>query len=309
MIDFRRAWGFTYAELLSALAVGMLVMIGISGLISQSGQSLRESRENTLDSREIHWAMDRILRSIRRSPRLLLPLVDDPTTPGTSEHIRDLVALTLDPQIDRDGDGFADADNDEDGRVDEDLGADNHNDGAAGIPGIDDDLDGFTDEPTINGKDNDESGTDAVPEPNDDPLNGLDDDGDGNIDEDLPGDMNGDGAPGIVGVDDDGDTLIDEGGDPKDDDEDGAADEDWYDVVLFRLNGSQLLERTPEPGAASGAVYTERVLLENVTLFQVERLILPGGRYILLEVTLQMTGTDGDTRSLSAKARVGGELL
>jgi len=66
-------------------------------------------------------------------------------------------------------------------------------------------------------------------------LTPYDNDGDGKANEDLAKDMNGDGAPGIAGVDDDGDGLIDEPGIPYsiadteypyDDDEDGIDDED-----------------------------------------------------------------------------------
>ncbi len=53
----------------------------------------------------------------------------------------------------------------------------------------------------------------------------LDADFDAFIDEDPPGDANGDGCPGVCGVDDDGDTLTDEGN-IQDDDEDGLDDED-----------------------------------------------------------------------------------
>ena len=55
------------------------------------------------------------------------------------------------------------------------------------------------------------------------------------VDEDLPGDMSDDSAPGIVGFDDDGDGAIDEpdgmvwSDAVKDDDEDGGFDEDWLD--------------------------------------------------------------------------------
>ena len=70
----------------------------------------------------------------------------------------------------------------------------------------------------------------------------ADDDGDGLIDEDLPSDMNNDGAPGIFGIDDDGDGRVDEESNDNDDeqqnidneeianqlddDNDGALDED-----------------------------------------------------------------------------------
>ena len=59
--------------------------------------------------------------------------------------------------------------------------------------------------------------------------------------------LNDDGAPGIAGVDDDGDGSIDEG-DVADDDEDGQSDEDWYDPVVFYLSGSAVIERRAYPG-------------------------------------------------------------
>jgi uncharacterized repeat protein (TIGR01451 family) len=53
----------------------------------------------------------------------------------------------------------------------------------------------------------------------------ADDDADGGIDEDAPGDDNGDGCPGLCFIDDDSDGSTDEGA-ITDDDEDGASDED-----------------------------------------------------------------------------------
>ena len=50
-----------------------------------------------------------------------------------------------------------------------------------------------------------------------DPINGIDDDGDGSIDEDPPADTNGDGCAGVCGVDDDGDGIDDEGARHDDD--------------------------------------------------------------------------------------------
>jgi hypothetical protein len=51
-------------------------------------------------------------------------------------------------------------------------------------------------------------------------------------DEDPPGDANMDAAPGISGVDDDGDGTVDESN-FRDDDEDGLVEEDGPDIVSY----------------------------------------------------------------------------
>ncbi|EKD63086.1 MAG: hypothetical protein ACD_51C00347G0001, partial [uncultured bacterium] len=85
---------------------------------------------------------------------------------------------------DNDGDGLIDEDpedgidNDDDGFVDEDLGDP--------FEGIDNDLDGQIDEDGTEDNDND---------------------GDGKSDEDPPGDLNGDGCPGVCNFDDDNDSM------------------------------------------------------------------------------------------------------
>ena len=48
--------------------------------------------------------------------------------------------------------------------------------------------------------------------PNEDTLDGIDNDGDGNIDEDCGWEADNDGAPGIAGIDDDQDGQVDDGG-------------------------------------------------------------------------------------------------
>jgi len=240
-----------------------------------------------------------------------VPKADNPGT-AHDESVREpgVLAVTLDPAIDRDADGTADADNDGDGRVDEDPDKDNSNDGAHGVVGIDDDGDGATDEggPDGAGKfpDNDEDGSFG-----EDPANGIDDDGDGSVDEDLPGDMNGDGAPGIAAVDDDGDTAVDEGP-PPDDDEDGAVDEDWLDPVVFRLSGGNLVERVPVPfdedasGTVTGLDFVERTVAANVSRFRVVRLPAGGGKPPLVQITLDVDAPDGETISLTRTVRAGG---
>ncbi len=44
-----------------------------------------------------------------------------------------------------------------------------------------------------------------------DPIDGIDNDGDGSVDEDPPADANDDNKAGIADADDDGDGSIDEG--------------------------------------------------------------------------------------------------
>jgi hypothetical protein len=88
---------------------------------------------------------------VEGSTRLMVPL-EITTTSGS------VLAVALPPGLDRNGDGFADADNDHNGIADDDLPTDETKDGAAGIKGIDDDGDGTAD----NGSgitDNDENGT------------------------------------------------------------------------------------------------------------------------------------------------------
>ena len=291
----RAARGFTLVELLVAFAVGALLIAGLANVVRQGLDTwflTQISTERTLQAR---FAMDRVVSSVRATRRLLIPLPNQP--------IRDVLAVTLDPTLDRDGDGFADGDNDKDGQIDEDLGYDNTNDGAAGIVGIDDDNDGFVDESS---KEDDDEDEDQTGNKNEETLDGLDDDGDGAIDEDLPADMNGDGAPGLAGVDDDGDTFVDEG-DVDNDDEEGLKDEDWFDPVVYFLNGTTLVERVPNLNPSSGTDFTEAPLAENVVTFRVERLPpAADARGVLLDITLELSGPDGRTLSLASRVVVGG---
>ncbi|MBT8144694.1 MAG: MSCRAMM family adhesin SdrC, partial [Gammaproteobacteria bacterium] len=148
--------------------------------------------------------------------------------------------------------------------------------------------------------DNDEDG--AITE---DSIDGVDNDGDGSVDEDLQGDMNADGSPGIAGVDDDGDGSVDEGS-PPDDDEDGTNNEDWFDAVVFFLNGSTLMERRPNLNPADGTDYTEYPIADNVTQFRVERIPGTGKRAVLVDITLELTPPGGEPVSLNTRVRVGG---
>jgi hypothetical protein len=268
-----------------------------------------------------------MVRAVSHSPRLLLPLADNPGT-DWPEHLREervpasppvgsstlataVLVVTLDPAMDLDGDGTPDADNDGDGRFDEDLPGDNSYDNSPGIFQIDDDGDGSVDESaaSIPTDDNDED--DGM---HDDYLNALDDDGDGSVDEDIKADMNGDGDSGVQSVDDDGDGSIDEHH-HHDDDEDGVNNDDWYDPVVFYLAGDILMQRTPVPwdesggGGITGQDFIVEPLAENVSHFRVERVPQNGDRSQIVDLTLELTSpATAETVSLNTRVRVGGAL-
>jgi len=319
--------GFTYVELMITLAIASLIILGLSGVVSQALQSQDAVSEKNKLTRDARFALQRMLRTVSTSRRLLLPLADNPNT-NWPEHIREqtvppsppigdstfataVLAVTLPAHVDLDNDGNPDADDDNDGLFDEDLPNDNHHDFFPGIMLIDDDGDGTVDEGTGWAED-DEDGAE-----NDDPLDNIDNDGDGSIDEDPASDNNGDGCPGICGVDDDSDGSIDEGS-ADDDDEDGNTFDDPYDPVVFYLNGSQLIERMPAPwdtdgisvpdGPVDGRDYIESVIAENVTRFRVERLA-NGSMVEIIELTLELTSPNtGETVSLQSQVRIGGGL-
>ncbi len=315
--------GFTLIEVLLALVMAALLFAGLLGVIA-NGLAVHDDVVNhNAIARDARFALQRMVRAVSHSQRLLLPLAENPAT-AYSESVREpgVLAVTLDPTLDRDRDGWADANNDRDfldlnnnsvrdagepERIDEDPGSDNINDGAHGIVGIDDDNDGSVDEgppPDPFGKylDNDEDGAEI-----EDELNGKDDDLDGAIDEDLPGDMNNDGEDGLIGVDDDRDGSIDENP-PPDDDEDGNNNEDWFDPVVYYLNGTDLIERLPAINPSDGADFTETVIAGNITRFRVERLDVPGSRRQLVELMLDLSDAGGKTVSLQSRVRVGGAL-
>lgn len=315
---------FTLIELLIAIALAALILVSLTGLVKNAlGNDALVQEQNQL-TRDARFAMDRMSRAISDTRYLILPMPDKPDTDwrenvreetvpasppeGSSSKATAVLALSLSIDVDLDADGFPDADNDRDGRIDEDYPADIAYDFDPGIHLIDDGGDGFVDE-GFSDADDDE----RLNSGDEDPINGVDDDGDGVVDEDPGADMNGDGAPGIAGVDDDADGQIDEG-DANDDDEDGLVDEDWLDAVVFYLQGDALIERHPVPwdesanGFISGRDYIETVIAENVTLFSVERPVPGSPNEQLVSLTLELTGPSGQKVSLDARVRVGGAL-
>ncbi len=172
-------------------------------------------------------------------------------------------------------------------RFDEDPDDDFFSDGY-GIPGLDDDGDGNVDDGAAK-DDEDEDGT-----TDEEILDGLDDDGDGDVDEDLGKDSNGDSEPGISGMDDDGDLDVDEGNN-EDDDEDGTRNEDGPNLILYSFDApnTTLYKVTPDPvSGMTGAVYA--TVSDRVTFFQTTYL---DPDKILIELSL--TDADGKTVAFS----------
>lgn len=323
---FNRQNAFTYVELLLAITITGILIAGMMGVVNTATETRDDVSQRNEITRQARFAMQRMVQNISHSHRLLLPLNDNPNT-DWPEHIREqtvpatapvgsstlataVLAITLPENIDLNGDGVPDADNDADGLIDEDIASDNNNDGAAGILLIDDNGDGSIDDSTDAEPSNDNDEDDSATE---DPVNGIDDDADGSIDEDLTADMNNDGDSGLIGVDDDADGIIDENN-RNDDDEDNLTDEDSYDSVVFYMNGTSLIERTPVPWDTNadtlitGADFIESTIAENVTRFRVERLISANNIQVI-DLTLELTDPDSaESISLNTQVRLGGTL-
>lgn len=311
--DFRHK-GFTLVEILLALAIAGVLIAALSGVISTALDAQQATSLQNSTLQQARFAMQRLTRAVSKTQRLLIPLGENPAT-VYSESVRDVLAVSLDPTLDRNKDGWADANNDRDyldvnksgtrdagepERIDEDFDKDNNVDGRAGITGIDDDADGNIDESSSNDNDEDASNSE-------DKSDGIDDDGDGTVDEDTDLDMNGDGRSGISGVDDDYDGSIDEANN-DDDDEDGLRNEDWIDSQVFFLNGTTLMERMPNINPADGTDYSEYVIAENVSQFRLERLVGSNGRSTLVDITLTLSPAGGNPVSLNTRVGVSSGL-
>ena len=314
--------GVTVIELVVSIAVAAMLLAGLQQLLAAGTATMSDVTRTTNAQRDARFAMQRIVAALSDGETLIVPQRDNPST-VLAEHIREqtfpagtppagsslasaVLAISIGRSQDLDADGIADADNDGDGRINEDPPADLSNDGEPGLAGFDDDGNGTADYSYSPAGDDDESNDLAQSE---DPVNGRDDDGDGSVDEDPPADVNNDNAPGILGVDDDGDGLVDEGN-ADDDDEDGQSNEDWYDVVVFYLNGSSLIERRPVPwdengsGSVTGTDYVESVIATDVSRVRFERVPIVTGQTELVDITLELTGPTGDTTSLQTRVRV-----
>ena len=205
-------------------------MVSINGILGLGLQSQSDIQKKNNLTRQVQFAMQRIVQTIQSSSQLI-------------KDTHDMVTVTISQERDLDGNDIPDADND----------------------------------------------------------------GDGSIDEDVLGDMNGDGCPGECKDNNFGDT--------DDDDADGLTDEDWYDAVVFFVNTGFLYQRTSVPWDENGDStvnkqdYVQSVIAENVNSFTV-KLTPPGSNGVqLVSLTLTLTDTTIDeTVSLKTQARVGGAL-
>ena len=169
-----RQGGFTLLELLIALALSAILFAGLGGIVGQA-MDVRDTVQHGNDlTRQARFAMEQMVRVVSHSRQLLLPMADKTTTafvenireqtipasapPTGSAYATAVLAVTLPTTSDLDGNGIPDADNDGDGRIDEDLPADVDNDGKPGIRGIDDDGNGIIDFVLSPEADDDESG-------------------------------------------------------------------------------------------------------------------------------------------------------
>ena len=306
--------GLSLIELLIAVTLAGFLIAGMQGLVGLALNAENSTRARNDSLQQGRFAMQMMVKSVRMTRRLMIPLGENPNT-GYSESDRDVLAVTLDPTLDRNTDGWADANNDKDyldinnngsrdagepERIDEDSSHDMTNNGVSGIINIDDDGDGVIDESNQN--DDDEDGN-----INEDEADDVDEDGDGARDEDFSFDHSNDNAPGLLGVDDDYDGTVDEGHN-DDDDEDGLRSEDWLDPVVYFLNGTTLIQRIPNINPTDGTDYQENPIAENVSLFQVIRIPQGNGRAVLVELTLEITATDGETASFNTKVGEGSGL-
>ncbi|MFK8017948.1 MAG: prepilin-type N-terminal cleavage/methylation domain-containing protein [Gammaproteobacteria bacterium] len=311
--------GVTLVEMLIAVLLSALLLSGFARLYRTTLDARAAVQTQRELMQEARFAMNRMVDALQATDRLILPLNDRsntdwneslrqqdfPESAAQAGSSRDtaVLAMAIPATQDLDLNGIADADNDGDGRIDEDWSGDVTNDGANGIVDIDDNGNGQTDETSF-GVDRDDD--EYLSFPDEDPLNGVDDDGDGSIDEDSGADMNGDRAPGIEDVDDDGDGAIDEG-DDDDDDEDGQIDEDWLDAMVFYLNNDILLERRPSPldanrdGVTDGQDYVIENLATDVTRLRFERL---QGTPALIEIELHLSRADTSVQ-LTTRVRAG----
>ena len=283
--DFSGASGFTIIELLVSLAIVGVLLAALSGVIQKAYDQWNYSRARSELLYQGNFAMDMMVTAIAETNRLLIPLRDNPATVH-DESLRDILAITINPLLDSDGDGFFDADNDHDGLVDEDIPADNNLDYKPGIRDIDDDGDGSVDE-SLSLYDNDENGI-----PGDDRLDGVDNDGDSSVDEDIPWD-NDAYVVGYSNMDNDGD---------------GLENEDWLDPVVFLVSGdgTSLIQRKPVVNWPDGSKTNDLVIAQaDMVALSVQRLPMESGdRHEQVAITLQLESTAGGTLILQSQVRV-----
>ncbi len=264
---FSSQQGLTLVELIVTSGIVAIIALAISALISVSLAAHESGTQRAALYREGLQVMERVTDAVRRSTWVAIPNGQAP--------VRDLLAVS----------GFINDDDDyyfDDPlfpRIDEDPRKNMNDDGFPGLRGIDDDLDGQVDEVVGSSPIDDDEDSSS----DEDPVDRLDNDMDGSIDEDPSADINGDGYSGIKGLDDDGDGLVDEHG-FRDDDEDGMINEDGTNEIIFWVPSGTTLRQDDHLGAI------QHILSERVTFFQATQVT---SQQILVEITL--TAENGET--------------
>lgn len=256
--------GLTFIEMIISIVILSLVAGVCAQMVAGAFDSWNYSRGKADLLNTARLAMERMVEGVRTTSWVLHPLMitdpKDPGFPGSSYYPRDILAVS----------GMID--NDADLLPDEDPGSDLYGNLVSGLMGIDDNYDGTVD--NGNGdQDDDEDGT-----RNEDPVDGIDNDGDGRVDEDP-------------------DTAFYSS--TEDDDGDGAQGEDVFDPVIYYLSGTDLRERHDQYTVTT----QDNVIAENVAAFQVLRRMENGNTLIDIYLKLD-NGSDSVELSTTAQARL-----
>ena len=80
MTGYRKQLGVTLIELLIAVALGALIIAGMSAVMGELTQSQAAIQERNRLTENGRFAMERMVRALSYSRHLLLPLADKPDT-------------------------------------------------------------------------------------------------------------------------------------------------------------------------------------------------------------------------------------
>ena len=267
--------GLSLIELLVASAIMALIAGSLSVLAGVALRQLADGSARLGLEREGLVIMERMASRVRTSSYVPIP----------NAHQTNRTLLAVSAMVNNDNDFYF-------GdplfpRIDEDLGR-YLMDSGWGLCYVDDDGDGVADDgQTV---DDDEDGAS-----NEEILDGLDNDNDGNIDEDLGDDQTQDGMAGIASMDDDGDGSADNN-QKEDNDEDGAKGEDRLDGLLYSWNreDQSLHEILLDPVWSLSRPLADTVLSTNVIAFAASyRRPGPQNDSPLIDISLTLRRGDG----------------
>ena len=109
----RNQQGMSLLEIVISVAIAGMLMAGISSAISGAIEAQRNTRAQNEALQQTRFALNRMVTAVSKTRYLMIPLAENPAT-AWAESQRDVLAVTLDPTLDRDQDGWADANNDKD---------------------------------------------------------------------------------------------------------------------------------------------------------------------------------------------------